>query len=323
MRELEEKLREKLGENLEAQIKGEIANFGGLLTRQAAIVLLCKKNGINIEKRIRLSEASSMSLPFSFEAKVDRVFPMQFYSGKTDRSVRLHISDESGSATLVAWNELADAVEKGEICAGDRIECSGAYFRFGEITLGKEGKMRKLESAKIPSLESLPEGICNVEGEVREIEPDYRYIDRKSGKEKAFRSFILQQKPGIFKRVVAWQMQSLPQILPGDWIFLENVLHKNGELHFNSYSRAILRKKEKEALVEKIEVGKEQSLFFIGGKKYEAKNDEAMRLLGIQGLAGVSDKAVIEIKARQLIGKKARYREEGGKLASLVVMQQE
>jgi hypothetical protein len=84
-----------------------------------------------------------------------------------------------------------------------------------------------------------------------------------------------------------------------------------------------LKKKEKEALVEKIEVGKEQSLFFIGGKKYEAKNDEAMRLLGIQGLAGVSDKAVIEIKARQLIGKKARYREEGGKLASLVVMQQE
>ncbi len=75
------KLKKKLGEKFEGEISREIADFGGLLTRHAAVLLLFKENVIDVERKIALSQASSERLPFSFEARVIRIFPVQTYAG--------------------------------------------------------------------------------------------------------------------------------------------------------------------------------------------------------------------------------------------------
>jgi len=146
---LEEKLAGKLGDFLEPEITREISSFGGLLTRHAAVLLLCKQNGIDVERKIHLADAQGERLPFSFSAKVARVYPIQTYGAKPGCSVRLHITDGSAEATLVLWNEQARLAEEGEICVGDDIECKGAYARAGEIMVSKGGSVRRVNSREV------------------------------------------------------------------------------------------------------------------------------------------------------------------------------
>ena len=54
----EGKLREKMGDACDSAIAQKIAEFGGLLSRNAAAALLCRQNGIDLERRILLSEAN-------------------------------------------------------------------------------------------------------------------------------------------------------------------------------------------------------------------------------------------------------------------------
>lgn len=318
--ELAGKLREKLGEGLEEGIAGEIASFGGLLTRHAAVLLLCRKNGIDVERKIQLSQAPSMRLPFSFEARITRIFPAQTYAGRPDRSVRVHMTDGSREATLVLWNEQAGGIEGGEIRAGDTISCNGAYSRSGEITLAKGGGVRKLDSARTPSLSSLKDGICNAEGVVKAMEPDREYTDRKTGGKKTLSSFAIGDGTVPSMRVAVWsKAKEMEKLAAGDSVFLENVVLRNSELHFNSQSRmALLGKKAGEtAVVEKIDAGEDETLFVLGGREFRMKNEEAARLVGLPTLPGVSARAAIGIKAQGLAGKKAGFAVENGKLCSL------
>jgi hypothetical protein len=318
--ELVEKLREKLGAGLEGEIDDIISSFGGLLTRHAAVLLLCRKNGIDVEQKIPLSQASSMRLPFSFEAKITRIFPAQSYAGRPDRSVRVHISDGSWEATLVLWNEQAAGIERGEIRAGDNIACNGAYSRSGEITLARGGGVRKLDSAQAPSLSSLPAGICNAEGVVKAIDPDREYVDRKTGGKKTLSSFAIGDGTVPSMRVAVWaKVKEMEKMAVGDSVFLENVVFKNNELHFNSGSRmALLGKKAGEtAVVERIDAGEDETLFVLDGREFRMKNDEAARLVGLPALPGVSTRAAIGIKAQEIVGKRAGFAIEGGRLCSL------
>jgi len=300
--ELEAKLREKFGEGTDGQIAGRIEAFGGLLTRHAAVLLLCRQNGIDVERKIKLSQASSMRLPFSFTARVERIFPLQSYLGRTDRSVRLHVSDGSWESTLVLWNDSAQMVEAGGIGTGDEIECKGAYLRSGEITLAKGGSVCRLKAAPLSQVSNLAAGACNVEGEVSEVEHGSRGDGLKSGGQNAVSSFTICEKPGACRRVVVWSAQQcLPDISKGDRLVLENVVFKNGELHFNSYSRMARRGGGggPVELVEGIESGASETVFTIGGRKFAMKNEEAMRLMGIpRALQGVSAATAIAIRRR-------------------------
>ena len=319
--ELEAKLREKFGEGTDGRIAACIDSFGGLLTRHAAVLLLCRQNGIDVERKIKLSQAPSMRLPFSFTARVERIFPLQSYLGRTDRSVRLHVSDGSWESTLVLWNDSAQMVEAGGIGTGDEIECKGAYLRSGEITLAKGGSVRRLKAAPLSQVSNLAAGACNVEGEVSEVERGSQGLEPKSGGQNAVSSFTICEKPGACRRVVVWSAQQcLPDISKGDRLVLENVVFKNGELHFNSYSRMARRGGGggPVELVEGIESGASETVFTIGGRKFAMKNEEAMRLMGIpRALQGVSAATAIAIKAQELVGKKARVSAENGTLRSL------
>ncbi len=316
-------LKEKLGGGFEQSIEAKIGDFGGLLSRAAAVRLLCKQNGIETEEALPLSKAASARLPFTFRARVMRIFPAQSYSNRSDRSVRLHLSDGSWEATLVLWNEQTSLVG-GHVCAGDTIECRGAYARSGEIWVGRNGTIEKIESAPKAKLESPIAGVCNVEGEVGEVEPDYAYIDKKSGQERKLSSFQLCSGSNC-RRVVVWpsdNADSMPKVSRGDLLFLESVVFKNGEIHFNSYSRMVRKKsaQEREGILTGAAAERGLAIFQLGEKTYRLPLAQGLRLLGVLSVPpGVSPETLFQIRSAKERGKKARYAADGNLLTWLAI----
>lgn len=317
----EEKLKERLGDSCDAEIARKIAEFGGLLSRNAAVSLLCRQNGIDLERRITLSEAKGMALPFSFQARVDRIFPVQDYPNSRSRSVRLHVSDESGEATVILWNEQSDIV-KGEISIGDIVECRGAYFKGGEIGIGRKGAIKKEKGFPITGLSSPAYGLCNVEGTVREVEPDRYYEDRKGGEKKKLLAFTMCDD-GACRRVVMWPPQSESQkVGAGDVLLLENVFFKGNELHADAFSRLVKRKSAGERFGKFLQAAVENDAvsFQIGDSTYRAGVEEALSLLRIRAVPpGVGADALIKIKSREMEGRMVKYFVEGERLLLLEV----
>lgn len=317
--ELEKKLREKLGADYGSRVEGKISSFGGLLTAGAAVLLLCRENGIETERKIPLSQAAKTRLPFSFEARVDRIFPAQEFAGGASRSVRLHVSDGKAEATVVLWNEHASAAEKG-LRAGYAARFSGAYFREGEISLGKNGRMEVLSEGNGSKIAGLSHGICSVEGNVREVEPDYHYIDKKTGEKKRLSSFLLCQGRDC-RRVVVWRPDGKNQPEQGETVLVENVLFRNGELHFNSGSRMVRRGQAEESggIFGGVSFDGSNVVLLIGNERCTASFDDALQLLGMRAVPeGVEPETLISIKAGSLAGKQAKYRLEGNRLRYLV-----
>ena len=336
--ELEEKLQLKLAEKYEERVAGKISEFGGLLTRRAAIRLLCKENGIDTGRKIRLAQAASETLPFSFSGSVDRIFPVQsFASG--EKCVRLHLSDSTGGGTLVLWNAQASLVE-GALSAGDELECKGAYSRGGEIHLGREGAITVVKKFPPTPIGKLTAGACSTEGIVKEVEPDYHYLDKKTGGEKKMSSFQFceegVEKGGavggrehagggsdVCRRVVVWSIpEGTPNVEVGDSLLLENVLFKNGELHFNSFSRMVRKvsASEKSGKVESAKIAGVEAVLAIGKSEFRMGVLDALALLGITKVPdGVQPSTVLSIRLQAVVGKKAHYREEGGKLSWLLL----
>ncbi|MFA6214246.1 MAG: hypothetical protein WC717_03135 [Candidatus Micrarchaeia archaeon] len=314
----EQRLSALLGEGLEPKIAEKIGIFGGLLSRDAAVLLLCQESGISAEKRLLLSEARASRLPFSFSARVGRIFPLQKFPGGGSSCVRLHISDRSWEATLVLWNEQASIVQ-GEIMSGDEIVCSGAYFRSGEIAIGRNGSIARAGASSSMQVGSLKEGACNVEGRVERVEAARTYIDRKSGEKKTMNSFSVCSG-GKCVRAIAWSLPEgarLPQ--EGEEVLLESAAFRGGELHLNSFSRIVAKGNQGKAGVF-MGVRQEGGLAVvaIGDEKFPLPVPGALSLLGLQSVPqGVDAFSLLSIKASSLEGKPARYFSEAGRLASL------
>jgi hypothetical protein len=322
--EQERLLSEKLGPEKDAQIAKKISEFGGLLTRAAAVRLLCRQNGVEVDLPIPLSKARGTALPFSFCARVDRVFPVQEFPGGSSKTIRLHVSDADGEgeATLVLWNEQAALVEKGSIGCGDDIEVKGAYFRSGEISVGRGGKITKIGGAKTAQLSKLEDGACSVEGTVKEVGPDKEYADRKTGERRSFSSFLLCDETEC-RRVVVWgENGAAAKPDAGDKVRLEGMLCKNGELHFNARSRMAVLSSKKERLgkVEKAEIVDGNALIGIDGAEFLLPLKDALALLGVKVVPqGVEESTLFLIKAGGMVGKSARYRKDGAKLSWLAL----
>jgi len=314
---LQERLRAKLESSFDAEVQRKVDSFGGLLTRGAAVRLLCQEGGISTEEKILLKDARATLLPFSFSARVERVFPVQGFGGGA-RSVRLHISDAGGEATLVLWGEQ---VRLGEgLLAGDNIECSGAYARAGEIAIGRSGSPRRQGAGKAAQVASLREGVQNVEGVVEKAEGARTYRDRKSDEEKTMCPFTLSSGGRSCRAV--WWSPPLGARLPrqGEAVVLENASFRDGELHLGRFSRVVVQGASAGSLS-----GEFSGIAFEGGKvalaigaeKFALPESEALALLGIRQMQSAPARTLLIIKARSLEGKAVSYSAEGGRLLSL------
>ncbi|MEM4348377.1 MAG: hypothetical protein QXN37_02300 [Candidatus Anstonellaceae archaeon] len=305
--DIEALLQQHLGKKTEEAIRHKIEEFGGLLTREAAIRLLCKQHGIYIQNPIKLADASKTILPFSFRAKVRRIFPVQYYNDK-DYSVRIHVYDHTAEAIVILWNEQAKIAF--ELCQNDEVEGKEAYFRNGEIWIGKTGFLRLLQPAPRMQVEELTAGVCTVEGRVGEIEPDYFYVDKKTGKERKMSSFQLCGRQQC-RRVVIWIDDfdySSYGLSVGDFVVLDGVIFKSGEIHFNSKSRLIKNAKREEGRVKSVYVEGQECILEIENKRFKISLPQALQIFGIMQVPqGVSPQTLIQIKGKAMQGRQVLY----------------
>jgi hypothetical protein len=314
--EHETRLREAEGGKTESLIAGKILEFGGLIGRNAAILLLCKERGIVVERQAPIADARSALPPFRFEAKIERIFPMQKFEGSRDRSIRIYLSDKTSKATLVLWNEQADEVSAG-VAVGDIVEVSRAYFRSGEIGIGREGHVkRKAEFAKTP-LGALAEGPASTSGKVSSIEPEFS----DGRKERGFAFSIGDGKSSV--RVVAWQEGGATFERPkvGDEVLLENAYFRKGELHLSSVSRlrVLSSESKKKGVITSLEIENGRFVLRLGKEMFTLGIDEGLLLFGIKLPQGVEASTLRELLEPSLIGKTASYTLEDGKLLELIV----
>jgi len=316
----EERLAGLLGSSLEGRLAEKAASFGGLLTRASAVRLLCQESGISTEERITLLQARAGLLPFSFSARVDRVFPVQRFPGGFAKSVRLHISDKSGNATLVLWNEQARLAEGGGLLAGDAIECTGAYLRAGEIAISRRGTATRVGNGQAAPAAKPKEGICSIAGIVEKAEGVREYADRRTGEKKRMLAFTISSGGESFRAVWWSPPADAPQLCAGARVALEGASFRSGELHLNGFSRVAAQGaagKQGEFLG--IAFEGEGVALLIGKEKFMLGGEDALALFCIRPVPkGVMARTLLTMKASALEGRQVSYLAQGGRLSSLL-----
>lgn len=302
----------KRGDAATGLIDSKVGQFGGLISRNAAAKLLCIEQGICQEEKIPLSEARAAQQPFSFTAKITRVFPLQQFPGSPDRSIRMAVSDKSASATVVLWNEQADRLF-GEISLFDIVQFTGAHFRSGEISIGRQGGMKVLQKFPLSPLSSLKGGALSAKGRVSKVE---------IGGDRAFSFFI--EGEGASVEVKAWQEGGADFPIPsnGDNVLLENAFFQKGALHISGVSRMVLlgSQHDKEGLLEGISLSPSGDglEFMIGGDRLFAPLKHGLSVLGVRFLPeGVSPADAAPLLSGGFCGRKAVYSSEAGKLLKM------
>jgi hypothetical protein len=123
--------------------------------------------------------------------------------------------------------------------------------------------------------------------------------------------------------VVVWPQgrEKGPEASVGDRLLLENVVFRNGELHFNSYSRMVVVKsaREKAGILDRAFVEGDESVLEIGGASFRLPVQDALAMLGIGSVPdGVGSKTMFLVRVQGAVGREAKYRlGQDGKLAWL------
>jgi len=313
-------------EQVEWMVSDLARKYSGLLTREAAMRVIAKREGLLENEPMMLSDLRPDMSNVTFSATVNRIFPPLSSADGRKKSVRLFVSDSSGELTLVLWNEQAKLVE-GTVGIGDSILVEGAYMRGGEIYLKFSGGIRVLEPAKVSKVKELKEGLNNALGAVKQVNLDYFFV--RDGKERAMSSFEIEDGTGN-ARVVVWnEPQKVKELGVGDSVKIENALFRNGELHVNHYSRIVLLGRGKREDVVSGEVGsyvyeEGKIIALIDGKSIVFGEKLVLQFLEASGIpTDVKVETVAMLKANSLVGKKmnVKVKDEKGKLVAEEIMQ--
>ncbi len=138
--EVEERLREILGEELEGRLEEEIARFGGLIDRRTAVLLLGRRLGVVQPRITPMAEAEGG--PITVEGEVIETWEK---NGKLFARLR----DPSGEGILVLEGSDRLAATVSGLSPGRRVRLIGVEASPGRgtrwIRLGKWGMMRFMD----------------------------------------------------------------------------------------------------------------------------------------------------------------------------------
>lgn len=314
---------------LEAKLGEKVAEFSGLLTREAALFILAKENDLVKEEVSKIAELKEGMRDITVRATVERVFPVQIFEkgAKVTKSCRVFISDSTGQGTLVLWNESVNLLT-GTVGMNDLVDIKGAYVHSAELHLGFNGNITVLEHGTVAPLAELKQGgFYNVRGKVTEVFPQYFYM--KNNEEKVMRSFEISDGTAQGRVVVWHEPERLRDLAVNDEIKLENALFKNSELHVNNLSRIVFLAKAKRA---DIMNGKLEDVAIKGGDEVVAKisgstvffsGKLALQVLGVMVLPpDVGLDTVLSLKKEKLIGTDiaVRFKKQDEKLVALEII---
>ena len=293
MGELEDRLKEIYGDSFDEKVQETIAKYEGLLTREVAIKLLAKENGLIKDEAKKINEIKSGAKKVWLRAYVKEIEPTRTFGEKKMRAVVL--KDETGEIKLKLWNDQLGLLKKIKI--GDLVEIKYAYEKNG-LYLSYGGGMNILEEAKLTPLALLEEGRVSLKGVVDSV--DGKMQTRRG----EFFVFYISDGEKKVKCIIVEGIDRGEKIKPGEELLIQNASYKNDAIWMNSKTRVLVKRKIAKGIVDDmfIENGKLVVVFKENGKRV-LERKEALRFLE----AGVADdielETILNLKREYIIGK--------------------
>jgi len=234
-------------QELEERIRRKVESLGGLCDRDTAVLLVAHELGLN-ENATVLSELDHHAKSVSFSAVVLSVLSVRTFTrddGSSGMVANLLVGDESGTARVVLWDELAELVKSGKVQKGMSYVFSGSVRegRGGmEVHIGKWGNITPLNRTINPLFEptplsSLRAGMeVDVLAKVVSLAPP-RTFSRRDGTKGVMREAMLADERECV-RAVLWGGAAETQLHRGDVLEVRRARVKDGrsgpELHLDA-----------------------------------------------------------------------------------------
>ncbi|MFA5077614.1 MAG: hypothetical protein WC488_04265, partial [Candidatus Micrarchaeia archaeon] len=145
-------------------------------------------------------------------------------------------------------------------------------------------------------------------GELKEYERD--------GQKRKFFSFSISDGKNT-ARVVMWGgVERGKGLFPGAEVKIESARVKNSELHMNSESRLMVKRKKAGigGKIEDLVVSDSKLSITINGEKHEFTKEEALKILNANVAEGIKLETVVELKKSDFVGKEMFIEIKEGKV---------
>lgn len=334
-KEFEEKLLGKMSASeLEEKIAEKQKEYADLLTREGALYIIAKDEGVIgevVKKDCLVRDLQEGMRGVRMKLKVKKIYPARSFekNGRKGSVCRVHAQDDDeNEITLVLWNEDAMLAENGELEAGDSIEVHSAMVKDGEVqAAGKNGlHVKKLR---------VPQKISELKDKnafdlalVRVLEAYGVKEYEQKGVKKRMVSMLASDESGT-TRIIFWEnsVSEAEKLSAGDVVKIENGFFKNGEIHAGNKTVLTINPKGKQPLtrvkdlrigvktavrgvVEELNVNDDVELLNVmlndDGKKITAvfPREKALELLEVKQLASdIKLSTVVELKKELLLEK--------------------
>ena len=134
-------------EAFDAQVEATVAEWGGLLDRDAAAMVVVERLGGSVAAFLPIKDLEE-GAEANLRARIVGLSPVRTFTrqdGSGGRVVNLELRDESGFCRMPLWDEDVALVEKGRIAVGKTvraIDCFVKRTNFGlEVSRGKFGAL--------------------------------------------------------------------------------------------------------------------------------------------------------------------------------------
>jgi len=134
-------------EAYDARIEAVIAEWGGLLDRDAAAMVVVDRLGRSVASFLRIADLGE-GMEANLRATVVAVSPIRTFTrqdGTSGRVLNLELRDESGSCRFALWDDDVGLVERGKIAVGSTVRALDCYVKrtnFGlDVSRGKFGAL--------------------------------------------------------------------------------------------------------------------------------------------------------------------------------------
>ncbi|WP_048056421.1 single-strand DNA-binding protein Rpa [Methanocaldococcus fervens] len=263
-KKLKKKVAEALNiseEELDEMIKEKIKEFGGILLKDAALMMIAKEHGVDIDKKeveeflIKDIEEGQINVEITgVVTDVSDVKTFKRKDGSEGKYRRIVIADKSGTIAMTLWDDLAEM----DINIGDILKITRARARkWGnrlELSSTSETNIKKLEKyeGELPEIKEIydigelsPGMTATFEGEVISALPikEFKKSDGSLGR---LKSFIVKDETGSI-RVTLWDELTEIDVNKGDYVRVRGYIREGyyGGLECTASSVEILKKGEK------------------------------------------------------------------------------
>jgi replication factor A1 len=118
-------------EAFEREVGAVIEEWGGLLDRDTAAMVVVERNGRSVASFARIADLQE-GMEANLRATVTSITPVRSFTrqdGTPGRVVNLELRDESGFCRFVLWDEDVGLVERGKVAVGSTVRALDCYVK--------------------------------------------------------------------------------------------------------------------------------------------------------------------------------------------------